>query len=224
MLFFEKSYPAPACLEREKQKASGDYKCGDVLERLKNDFKNKCYICEMSAPTSINVEHFIPHQGDIELKFAWDNLFWSCAHCNNTKLAVYTNLLNCTQIEDDVEKSLKYEFKPFPKEKVKIIPIDVKNKKAANTCDLIEAIFNGTTPLKTLESANLRNLLLTEIRDFQGLLCDYYLPTNELDEINLLSKKIKQHLHKGSNFTSFKRWIIRDNEELLKDFGQYLTD
>ena len=69
MLFFAKSQPA------------GDYKCGDVLELLKNDFKNKCYICECKESLiSRNTEHFIPHKGDKNLKFDWNNLFWSCSH------------------------------------------------------------------------------------------------------------------------------------------------
>ena len=84
MLYFEKSQPAPDCLEQEKLKKNGDYKCGDVLDRLKADFKNKCYICERSKPQSINVEHFRPHCGDRDLKFSWNNLFWACSHCNNT--------------------------------------------------------------------------------------------------------------------------------------------
>lgn len=110
MLFFEKSRPAPACLELEKNKRNGDYKCGDVLARLKCDFKNKCYICELKEPESINVEHFIPHKGDAELKFSWDNLFWSCSHCNNIKLDKYDNILNCTDDNDKVEEKLKYMF------------------------------------------------------------------------------------------------------------------
>jgi len=86
MIYFEKSEPAPKCLAEEKEKERGDYKCGSVLERLKQDFKNKCYICEAARPQSINVEYLRPHRGDKELKFGWGNLFWSCAHCNNVKL------------------------------------------------------------------------------------------------------------------------------------------
>ena len=41
MVFQEKSQPAPPCLTNEKKKANGDYKCGQVLERLKANFKNK---------------------------------------------------------------------------------------------------------------------------------------------------------------------------------------
>src|SRR4051812_16257856 len=120
MLYFEKSQPAPPCLAAEQAKAKGDYKCGNVLETLKNDFKNKCYICEYKEPETINVEHFIPHKGDNNLKFEWNNLFWACSHCNNIKLAQYDNILNCTTLNDDIENKLKYTFKPFPFEKVKI--------------------------------------------------------------------------------------------------------
>jgi hypothetical protein len=44
MIYQPKSQPAPACLEAEKAKKNGNYNCGDVLDRLKTDFKNKCYI------------------------------------------------------------------------------------------------------------------------------------------------------------------------------------
>lgn len=79
MVYLEKSQPAPDCLETEKAKAYGDYKCKNVLERIKTDFKNKCYLCEYKEPVAINVEHFRPHEGDKDLKFDWNNLFWSCS-------------------------------------------------------------------------------------------------------------------------------------------------
>jgi uncharacterized protein (TIGR02646 family) len=123
-LFFEKSQPAPDCLAHEKGKTSGDYKCGDVSSRLKTDFKNKCYLCELKELTSINVEHFRPHKGDTDLKFDWNNLYLSCAHCNNTKLAAYNNILNCTDPNDRIEDKLHYSFKPFPYEKVEIEVLD----------------------------------------------------------------------------------------------------
>ena len=171
MLFFEKSRPAPACPEIEKNKANGE--CGDVLPRLKNDFKNKCYICEQKEQTSINVEHFIPHKGDSELKFSWNNLFWSCAHCNNIKSDKYDNILNCTDINDNIEHRLKYIFKPFPFEKVEIQLID-EDDKSRNTRELLLKVYNGHTPLKKIEASNIRKKLLKEIKSFQENLIDYF--------------------------------------------------
>ena len=221
MLYFDKSQPAPDCLEIEKQKVSGDYKCGDVLDRIKDDFKNKCYICEISKPHCINVEHFRPHKGTKDLKFSWENLFWSCAHCNNTKLDKFTNILDCTDINEEIEARLRYEFKPFPHERVKIHALDHK-KSTKSTCKLIETVFNGSTKLKVIESANLRDSLLKDIRDFQGFLIEYFEETCTGEDQKFVERKIKAHLHVASNFTSFKRWIIKENERLLEEFGHYI--
>src|ERR1700709_1938149 len=110
MIYHEKSHPAPTCLATEKAKAYGDYKCGEVLERLRDDFKNKCYICEVKEPHSINVEHFKPHRGDKDLKFDWNNLFYCCGHCNNSKCdkAEYDEILDCTNEDDNVDTKIKY--------------------------------------------------------------------------------------------------------------------
>lgn len=220
MLFFEKSQPAPECLEQEKKKENGNYKCGDVLERLKQDFKNKCYICECSKPHSINVEHFRPHRGDKELKFAWSNLFWACAHCNNIKLDKFDDILDCTNIDDKIEKRLKYDFKPFPFEKVKIEALD-NDSTTISTKNLVEAVFNGTTTLKTMESANIRDALLREIQDFQFYVTEYFKETCDVTDKEFYQRKIKGHLSAASSFVSFKRWIIRENEFLRQEFGDY---
>lgn len=220
MLYFEKSQPAPECLENEKLKANGDYKCGNVLDRIRDDFKNKCYICEYKEPETINVEHFIPHKDNVELKFGWDNLFWSCSHCNNTKLAKYDNLLNCTNSADEIENKLKYSLDPFPFEWVEIEALDNLPKTLA-TRNLLLDVYNGTTKLKTIESANLRNKLLKEIRDFQHLLCEYFVDTNSQEDLEYFLIKIRGHLNKASNFTAFKRWIVLKNDRLREEFEQY---
>ena len=217
MIYFEKSQPAPECLEKEKLKQNGDYKCGDVLNRLKDDFKNKCYICETKEPTNINVEHFKSHSENPDLKFDWNNLFLACGHCNNTKLDKFDNLLDCTNLNDKIESQLKYFFNPFPLEKVAIETANDDEKSTA-TKNLLLAVFNGTTKLKIIESANLRNQLLEEIRDFQKHLCDYYKAHNDEDKDHH-RRKILSHLNAASAFTAFKRQIIKNNPNLLNEFG-----
>jgi len=219
MVFFEKSLPAPVCLELEKAKENGKYNCGLVLERIENDFKNKCYICEYKEPESINIEHFKPHKGDKELKFSWENLFFACAHCNSIKLASYDNILDCTKENDNVDIDLKYTFKPFPFEKVKIEALK-DTEKVKTTKNLLIAVYNGTTKLKKLESANLRNSLLEEIMKFQRLLKEYFeISEDDNDGREYFRIKIRNELGITSNFTAFKRWIIWDNEKLNDEFG-----
>jgi len=222
MIYFEKSQPAPECLEREKSKANGDYKCDDVLDRLKCDFCNKCYICEMSSPQSINVEHFVPHENNVDLKFSWDNLFWSCAHCNNSKLARFKNLLNCTQKDDSVELRLRQTCNPFPFERVRIEALD-NDARTIETKLLLEEVYNGTTKLKTMEAANIRDALLREIQDFQELLF-YYFDLKPFGDKAIVLGRIEGHLDRKSSFTSIKRWIIRDNPSMYAELGYLLAE
>jgi len=223
MIYFKKSQPAPNCLEEEKSKKSGKYDCGCVLERLKNDFKNKCYICESKAPTGINVEHFKSHQGDVDLKFDWNNLFFVCTHCNNTKLAQFDDILNCTDFNDDIENALKYEIKLFPHEPVKIETLN-NDARTETTKELLLAVFNGTTTKnKILESSNLRNELLKEMKNYQNYLCEYYDDTLDEDNKNRVLRNIKSHLNSASAFTAFKRQVIKDNNMLSADFSCFIS-
>jgi hypothetical protein len=221
MVYLEKSQPAPNSLEIEKAKANGSYRCADVLERLKADFKNKCYICEYKEPTTINVEHFKPHKENKDLKFDWNNLYWACSHCNNTKLANFENILNCTNLAHKVERKLQYLFKPYPYEKV-VIEEQEKTPETLETKQLLESVYNGTTKLKVIESANLRNKLLDEIIDFQHYLCEYFKDTNSVNDKDYFLIKIRGHLCRGSNFTAFKRWIILENQTLTDEFERYI--
>lgn len=219
MINIEKSLPAPNCLVEEKHKKSGTYRTPTVISRLKNDFKNKCYICEYKEPPTINIEHFIPHQGDINLKFDWDNLFWACAHCNNIKLAKYDNILNCIDPNEDVENWIEYYIDPYPMSKVKITLLKLDDK-VKSTVELLEKVYNGSTDLKRAESYNIRQKLLKEIILFQKLLFEYF-EDNDPEDKAFYLRKIKRHLKKSSNFTAFKRWIIKKNLKLRNEFEQY---
>lgn len=221
MLYFKKSQPAPECLEVEQQKANGDYKCGCVIEQLKTDFFNKCYICEDAQLSNINVEHFKAHRDDKTLMFAWHNLFFACAHCNNTKSDKFEPLLDCTNKEDIINNQIDYLFLPYPNEKVNIATHSQESK-VINTTQLLMAVFNGTTTLKTIESDNLREKLLDEMCDFQKYLKKYYRSYNKEDK-QKYAKKIIRHLDKSSAFTSFKRQVIKCDEKFYHDFVNYCS-
>lgn len=212
MIFHAKTQQAPPCLAIEKAKANGTYNCDGVLQQLKTDFKNKCYVCEDKEPHSINTEHFLPHRGDNNLKFDWNNLFYCCAHCNNTKLAKakYDAILNCTT-DPDIDTKIKYHIDPWPKEKAEITAL-VADANVTNTVDLLLEVYNGTTELKKIESANLRSKLLKEIREFQNLLFAFYDDSYTEEEKAEIKNSIIRQLRPTSNFTAFKKWILRDSE------------
>ncbi len=232
MIYFEKSPTAPDCLETEKlkelekeqglRKTGGKYDCGCVLEQLQKDSKNKCYICESKEPTTIHIEHFKPHkEKDINLKFDWNNLFFACGHCNNTKLAQFDDILNCTDLNDDVEHALKYEVRLFPHEPVNIEALN-NIPRTEKTKELLLAVFNGTaTKNKILASGNLCKALIKEIRNFQDYLFEYDDACDE-DDKNHALRKIKSHLNSASAFTAFKRQIIKNDEKFNSDFSCYI--
>lgn len=222
MIPITKSMPEPSCLAHERTKASGDYRCGDVLDRNKRDFFNKCYICGFKHPTSLNTEHFIAHLGDPDLKFDWKNLFLSCAHCNMTKGAnsAFNHILNCTDPSHSVETAILYEAKLWPKEDPKFIALN-SSPKTLNTVTLLETVFSGKTKTKALESDNLRTSLLAEMNKFQKLVLEYvdYCETDDEPE---LKRRIIRELHISTSFASFKRWAIRSNDWLRSRFESSL--
>lgn len=211
----DRSFPEPQSLKIEKLKISGKYNSEDVLERLVEDFFNKCYLCEEKEISGINVEHLKPHKGDIDKKFQWENLFLVCPHCNNTKLGNEDEILDCTNPSHKVNDWIEYNFISFPKTKVelKIINnIDIVN----NTVTLLDKIYNGSTVNKKFEADNIKKKIMREIQSFENLIFEYvYNSKKELVE------EIKEKLSRKSAFSAFKRWIIKNNtryKELEKYF------
>ncbi len=229
MIYLPKSQPAPDCLALEKLKKSGDYNCPGVAAQLQKDFKNKCYLCEQKSPTSINIEHFMPHCGNPDLKFDWNNLFFSCAHCNNIKSSwqirtKFTNLLNCTNAEDRVDEVMDYHFDVstaqgiLEKEHVAISSL-VDDERFHRTAELLNEIFHGTTEQKFIESANLREELMKEMRALAELVSNF-LKAKTPGLRQRRKEQIIMHLQPDSSFTAFKRNFIRKH----RNFSSWLKE
>ncbi len=225
MINVVKHQPPPASLAIEKLKLNGTYRTEDVGLQIQKDFYNKCYICEDSDITSINTEHFVPHKGDINLKFDWDNLFFVCGHCNNTKLAkaVYDNMLNCTNPAHEVTNWIRYstiEDDGFAKIKVVVEEV-VARDGVTPTVTLLNDVYNGEHTInKKMESGNLRKRLHRELAAFYDLVFKFYLDANlSAAEKLVVRNQIAGHLQKPSAFSAFKIWAIRSKEKYFIDFG-----
>ena len=218
MIYFPKSQPEPDDLKVERSKTNGTYRTDGVLNALTNDFFNKCYICEYKNPTTINIEHFVPHRDDSNLKLDWNNLFLGCAHCNNIKNANYDNILNCTDPLDQIENSISLSMSaPVFTKEVEVTPL-IQNEKTLSTVELLQKVYNGTTTMKTIESHYIREELVNDLLDFLKVLHKYYsVGTEELKNYNKLL--INEHLHSSSSFTMFKRCIIKSDTKLMQEFG-----
>ena len=105
MVKIERTSAAPASLAIEKAKQSGTYRGDDVMRQLKADFHGKCYLCEIDELQSVEIEHLKAHHNgaDRDRMFDWNNLFYSCAHCNGVKnRAEYEEtILDCCQVDPE---------------------------------------------------------------------------------------------------------------------------
>lgn len=103
MVKIERTQTPPASLEIEAKKANGSYSENDVWELLTKDFHNKCYLCENNKATSVEIEHLVPHKDNTKLKFDWNNLFFSCAHCNSmkNKREYDGRILDCSKVDPE---------------------------------------------------------------------------------------------------------------------------
>lgn len=198
----------------EQKAKNGTYNTPEVNAALIEMFYGKCYICEIKDATSYQIEHLVPHKGDLDLKFDWSNLFWSCAHCNNIKNAKYNPILDCSK--EDIDKKIAFRKDGFfgTTERLVFKPLD-DSKETINTVALLEEVYNGNTPQKKLEAINIRRKLRTSLSNFKNLVREYY-DTDGYDKEDILLK-IKMDVQSSSEFAAFKRWLLWDNSEIYDE-------
>ena len=170
MVKVARSFPAPESLAEEAKKANGRYDRADVIERLKRDFHNKCYICGMKELQDPNVEHLLPHKNGKypERKFDWENLFWACRHCNGVKNngKYDAGVIDCCR--QDPEKYLDFQLKDND---VVIRVIEENDEIYNRTALLITETFTlKNTGMRTYTSDERLRLLQKEMNLLYGQL------------------------------------------------------
>lgn len=190
---------AKECGKKGKEQV---YREGPVYEQIKADFREKCYLCEDDEATSIQMEHFEPHKGDRDKKYDWNNLFYSCGHCNNLKGDRYWPLLNCTKEEDFIWESVELRFSDFPKAKIEVIPHARSGKEVEceNTCKLLKSTLNGenTTAIKKDEAAKLRRKMLRVHRELSRAVS-----ASDLE-------RVQELISDEAPFAGMQRWTLKN--------------
>ena len=193
----------------------GGYNTREVNSALQEMFHGKCYICENKKHiTSFQIEHLKAHHGDRNLKYDWENLFLSCAHCNNTKLGKYEPILDCSHL--NVDKNIAFHFQNPPQKPELIIEALDTSRETVNTCHLLNDVYYGKTPQKEAESQLMRCEIRRQMLDFENYIGEYIELEDGEDKKDLYCK-IEKELKNTSEYTAFKRWFIRDNPESCKD-------
>lgn len=142
MVKIDRTPTPPPSLAIESKKARGSYTLEDVISQLKQDFHSKCYLCELKDLTDIEVEHLLPHYNRKikERIFDWNNLFYTCPHCNSIKNSrIYDEkILDCCRVDPELLLDHIYQ-----EGKVNVRPHDpaTQDEKVLMTADLLKNCF-----------------------------------------------------------------------------------
>lgn len=191
----------------------------EVNIALKEMFCGKCYICENKQITSYQIEHLIPHRGNEELKYDWNNLFLACAHCNNIKLDRFDPIIDCTK--ENVENLIALrKVGYFGTDEKLIFEMLDQRIETQNTVKLLQEVYYGSTPQKKMEATILRRILRKELSEFKEYVREYKEAEDaEKEDLKCL---LRQQLGDSSSFAAFKRWLIRDNKEAYPELVVYI--
>jgi uncharacterized protein (TIGR02646 family) len=219
MVKVDRTFPAPESLERESKKKTGSYSEPDVVEQLKKDFHNKCYICEINELQDPQVEHLLPHKDGKypERKFDWNNLFWACGHCNNVKnqRKYDKGIIDCCK--EDPEELLYFGLL---NEEIQIYARDKENEKAILTAQLVTEVFNlKNTGMRIYKSEQ----RFQELNQEMNKLYDALEEVNENPESKFVLRKLKALLRRESKFAAFKRNYIRENQDRFPQLLRYIA-
>lgn len=217
MVKVERSIPAPPSLAIERQKANGKYNSSDVVAQLLIDFGNKCYLCEMKDLQDPQIEHLIPHKNgkSPDLKFDWNNLFWSCSHCNimkNNKM-FEDGILDCCR--KDPEKYIRFAIEDGS---IQIEALST-DETVERTVKVLNDVYNKTnTGMRIVGCAERVRRLNEEMNAFYKALETY--KDNPENGLNL--RRIQVLLRRKSGFAAFKRQYIREHREVFPKLVQYV--
>ena len=208
-------------VERREHPSFTKYNDKEVKESLKRDFHKKCYLCE-EVTRHFEVDHFYPQKYYTHLVNDYFNLFYICQKCNKVKPKIVNThseneILNCCEV--DVEKYIKLKLnnKECRIEISKITTTTNLDKQINYTIEVLDRIYNGKNS-KSDSCEDLRDEIRETILSFRKKLDKY--ATSKLKRAIL--EEIEEDLNIVSSYSTFKRWIIRDNSTLNEQFKQYL--
>lgn len=209
MVKIQRTLPAPASLAVEADKPSGSYREPDVIEQLRKDFHDKCYLCGIKKLQDPEVEHLLPHKNGKypERKFDWNNLFLSCGHCNSIKNQTKYDggILDCCA--QDPEEVIDFRFQEG---NVDVVAKEGADEKAQLTVVLLQEVFNKKNTGMRVYKCETR---LRELNKEMNVLYDKLEELKERPDSRIALRTLKALLRRESAFAAFKRYYIREHKE-----------
>lgn len=204
MVKIERTLIPPESLDIEKQKVNGCYNRPDVMRQLREDFHDKCYICELGGLSDPEVEHLRPHHGRklAERVFDWNNLFYVCPHCNNLKKeAKYDDKIIDCCIEDP-EKKLDQIYENGHVN----VKHMVEDECAAMTAELIQDSFEKRNTGIREAACQHR---IDRLAETMNILYKTLEKHKEYPESERYMRSLRTALSRKSVFAAFKRNYVR---------------
>lgn len=220
MVKIERSFPAPTSLAIQSQNPSvGSYSEADVIQRLKEDFHNKCYICGLSDLQDPEVEHLLPHKNRTypERVFDWNNLFWACGHCNKVKnqQKYDVGILDCCN--RDPEDAISFQLQ---ENEVIVTAKSQNDSKAVLTAMLVEEVFMlKNTPMRDYK----REFRFRKLSEEMNILYDNLEEIKKKPQSKVTMRKLKALLRRESAFAAFKRNYVRQHSKQFPQLLQYIA-
>lgn len=215
MVKIERTPVAPASLATEKAKQSGTYRGNDVVQQLHQDFYGKCYLCEIDQLQSVEVEHLKAHHNgaDRDRKFDWNNLFYSCAHCNGVKnRAEYEeSILDCCLV--DPEEYLSQQLVDGH------VWVEVLKPEGEKTAQLITECFERTnTGIRLIECQTRVDALQKTMNTLFRSLDSYQKrPTPRTLRV------LRGMLSRSYKFAGFTRTYVREHLKDYPDLEEFVS-
>lgn len=216
MIKVKRTPTPPASLAIEKAKKSGSYNQPDVVDLLEQDFCGKCYLCEQDELQAPEIEHLLPHHGgkDRDRMFDWNNLFYSCSHCNSVKnrSKYESNVADCCVT--DPEEIIRQEFLDG---KVVVSPL-VDTIEAKTTSELVEDCFElRNTAIRTKECQ-------TKIRALQRTMAVFHQSLEQYAKTgsSVKLRAIRGMIDRSYKFAGFTRTYIRTHSDIYPEIFSLL--
>lgn len=215
MVKIERTAPPPPSLAIEKARGTTNYRGEDVIRQLNKDFHGKCYLCEIGELQSIQVEHLKPHHNgrNRDRMFDWNNLFYSCPHCNSMKNSPQyeDSIIDCCQVEP--EKLLKQELAAGH------VKVEALDESAQKTAQLITECFEKkNTGIRTFECQTRINALQAAMTIlYRNLKAHKNRPTKKT------FRTLRGMLDRSYKFAGFTRTYVRQNIADYPDLAPFVS-
>ena len=186
----------------------------ELYEVLGKIFLNKCYLCETYEPnpTCFEIEHFIPHKGDLKLKYQWENIYLACGEPCNSYKGTILDLLDPCNPAHDVERSIIYEVTPVEHEP-HFYALEEQNPTIVNTCNLLENIHNGHHEKSKGKTSSLRNAIKRRVTELKNEMLAHYRAKESSKSVDRqrAEQRIRKIVSRKSPYTMLMRSIAKEH-------------